>query len=146
MSNPPIDRRTLNRLTAYRTSMLSAIGHLQGIEADTTHPRTWQPPHAPPRGTSDTQVCKGCHSTGHHYTECRNHTYVWDSSENARLLAPGECLSRPTSGLDIHQASLHHLLRTVIQYYISIHHAHGRDIDCLLTESIVNSEFGDLSC
>jgi hypothetical protein len=74
------------------------------------------------------------------------YTYIWDSSENARLLAPGERLSRPVTGLDIHRASLHHLLHTVIQYYISIHHTHVQDIDCLLTKLIVNSEFGDISC
>jgi hypothetical protein len=33
----------------------------------------------------------------------------------------------------------------VIQYYISIHHTHVRDINRLLTELIVDSEFGDIS-
>jgi hypothetical protein len=33
----------------------------------------------------------------------------------------------------------------VIQYYISIHHTHIQDIDRLLTDLVVNSEFGDLS-
>jgi hypothetical protein len=33
----------------------------------------------------------------------------------------------------------------VIQYYISIHHTHIRDIYGLLPELIVNSEFGDIS-
>jgi hypothetical protein len=93
----------------------------------------------------DTQVCEGCHRTGHHYTECLNHQYVWDSSANAHLLQPGERLSGPADWHDIHRASLHHLIRTSIKYYISLHHTRIQDIHQLLINLELNSEFGDIS-
>jgi hypothetical protein len=140
----PIDRRTFNSLTAYRTSLLSAIGHLRGIEEEGRRTRSSPPPHSsasPP----DLQVCEGCHGTGHHYTECLNHSYVWDSDTNARLLEPGERLSGPANWQDIHRASLHHLIRTAVQYYIQVHHTRIYDIHTLLTDLELNSQFGDIS-
>jgi hypothetical protein len=140
---PPISRRTLNNLISYRTSLLSAIGHLRGIEENTARPRVRRPPTA--THDTDTQVCEGCHRSGHHYTECLNHQYVWDSSANARLLQPGERLSGPADWHDIHRASLHHLIRTSIQYYIRLHHTRIQDIHQLLEELETNSQFGDIS-
>lgn len=145
MSDSPISRRTLNNLISYRTSLLSAIGHLRGIEENTANRRGRPSAARPTRRVNDTQVCEGCQETGHHYTECLNHPYVWDSTSNARLLAPGERLSGPADWQDIHRASLHHLIRTSIQYYISLHHTRIQDIHTLLTDLEINSEFGDLS-
>jgi hypothetical protein len=146
MSDSPISRRTLNNLTSYRTSLLSAIGHLRGIEENTANQRARPPVTRPPASVPDTQICEGCHSTGHHYTECLNHPYVWDSEANARLLAPDERLSAPANWQDIHRASLHHLIRTVLQYYISLHHTRIQDIHTLLTDIETNSQFGDIRC
>ena len=70
---------------------------------------------------------------------------MWDSNSNARLLAQGERLSGPAGWQDIHRASLHHLIRTSIQYYISLHHTRIQDIHTLLTDLETNSQFGDLS-
>jgi hypothetical protein len=97
------------------------------------------------RGT-DLQICEGCHKIGHHYMECLNHYYVWDTDTNAPLLEPGERLSGPTNWRDIHRASLHHLLPTAIQYYIQVHHTRIQDIHILLTDLETNRQFGDISC
>jgi hypothetical protein len=70
---------------------------------------------------------------------------VWDSNSNARLLASGERLSGPANWQDIHRASLHHLICTAVQYYISLHHTRIQDIHTLLTDIERNSEFGDIS-
>jgi hypothetical protein len=148
MSDRPITRRTLNTLTSFRASLLSAIGHLRVLEEDTANPRARSPSTTPLTArerTTDSQVCEGCHSIGHHYTECLNHSYVWDSEANARLLAPGERLSAPADWQDIHRASLHHLIRTALQYYIKLHHTRIQDIHLLLSELEENSEFGDIS-
>jgi hypothetical protein len=143
-SDRHIPRRTLTSLTSYRTSLLSAIGHLRGIEeAESRRPRP--PTTRRTAGVPDLQVCEGCHATGHHYTECLNHSYVWDSATSARLLEPGERLSGPANWQDIHRASLHHLIRTAIQYYILVHHTHIQDIHTLLTDLEANSQFGDIS-
>jgi hypothetical protein len=154
MPETPLSRRTLNTLTSYRTSILSAIGHLRGIETNATRSRSRSTdvtvqstrPSTPVTRGNDNQVCEGCHSIGHHYTECLNHQYVWDSEANARLLQPGERLSGPADWHDIHRASLHHLIRTSIQYYISLHHTRVQDLHLLLTELETNSQFGDISC
>jgi hypothetical protein len=135
----PFTRRTFNSLTAYRTSLLSAIGHLQGIketEGQCTRSSTSRRPTA---RVPDLQVCEGCHGTGHHYTECLNHSYVWDSTSNVRLLEPGERLSGPANWQDIHRASLHHLICTAVQYYILVHHTLIQDIHTLLTDLEINS-------
>jgi hypothetical protein len=95
---------------------------------------------------NNTQVCEGCHSTGHHYTECLNHQYVWDYVANAQLLEPGEYLLGPAGWQDIHLTSLHHLICTAIQYYISLHHMQIQDIHTLLIDLEANSQFGDISC
>jgi hypothetical protein len=60
-------------------------------------------------------------------------------------LQPGERLSGPADWHDIHRASLHHLICTAIQYYISQHHTRVQDIRHLLTELELNSQFGDIS-
>jgi hypothetical protein len=123
MSDWPIDRRTLTTLTAYRTSLLSTIGHLRGIKEDTAQPctRHSKSPHTScGMVPSDTQGCEGCHGTGHNYTECRNHTYCTSGiylSTNSRLLTPGKHLSGPATWLNIHRTSLHHLLCTVLHWY-----------------------------
>jgi hypothetical protein len=70
---------------------------------------------------------------------------VWDSDSEVRLLAPGERLSGPADWQDIHRASLHHLIRTSIQYYIRLHHTRIQDIHTLLTDLELNSQFGDIS-
>jgi hypothetical protein len=150
MPETPLRRRTLNTLTSFRTSILSTIGHLRGIENNATRSRsrsdvTFSRSTVETRG-QDTQVCEGCHSVGHHYTECLNHQYVWDSEANARLLQPGERLSGPADWQDIHRASLHHLIRTAVQYYISLHHTRVQDLHILLSELETNSPFGDISC
>jgi hypothetical protein len=102
----------------------------------------------PSRSTTcalDTQICEGCHETGHHYMECLNYTYIWDSTANAGLLASGKCLSGPATWEDIHQASLHQLIHTSIQHCIHLHHTHIQYLDTLLTDLGTNSEFGDLT-
>jgi hypothetical protein len=149
MPETPLPRRTLNTLTSFRTSILSTVSHLRGIEITAARSRSRSnvtSSRSPPatRG-NDTQVCEGCHSVGHHYTECLHHPYVWDSEANARLLQPGERLSGPADWHDIHRASLHHLIRTAVQYYISLHHTRVQDLHTLLRELEINSQFGDLS-
>jgi hypothetical protein len=145
MSDQNITKRTLNTLTSYRTSIQAALGHLRGLEETTANTRAHSTPSRPATRVTDTQICEGCHQTGHHYTECLNHTYVWDSTANARLLEPGERLAGPATWKDIHRASLHQLIRTSIQYYIHLHHTRFQDLDTLLTDLASNSEFGDLT-
>jgi hypothetical protein len=71
---------------------------------------------------------------------------MWDSDANARLLVePGKHLLGPVDWQDIHHASLHHLICTALQYYISLHHTHIQDIQTLLTELELNSQFGDIT-
>jgi hypothetical protein len=118
---------------------------LRGIEENTTARRSRPLVSRPMARVNDSQVCKGYHSTGHHYTECLNYPYMWDSDANARLLEPGKRLSGPADWQDIHCASLHHLICTALQYYISLHHTHIQDIHTLLMELELNSQFGDIT-
>jgi hypothetical protein len=102
----------------YYTLLLLAIGHLWGIEEVTANPYV-QPavPHRTATGPVDPQVCEGCQESGHHFTEILKHLYVWNLAANTRLLKPGEHLSGPANWQDIHRASLHHLICTVLQYH-----------------------------
>jgi hypothetical protein len=147
MPDRPISRCTLNNLNSYRMSLLLAIGRLQGIEDTTANPCHRPSVSRTTTSTHATQVCEGCHAIGHHYTKkCHNHQYVWDSSANAHLLQPGERVARPADWQDIYRASLHHIIHTALQYYISLHHMRIQDIHTtLLTELELNSQFGEIS-
>jgi hypothetical protein len=140
MNDRPISRRTLNNLNSYHMSLLSAIGHLWGIEDTTASPCTRPLVSHTTTSTHNTQACKDCHAIGHHYTECHNHQYMWDSSANAHLLQPGKRLAHPADRQDIYRASLHHIIRTAVQYYTRI-----QDIHTLLTELELNSQFRYIS-
>jgi hypothetical protein len=146
MSDQPLSRRALTTLASYRTSLLSAISHLKGLEEAfaTSRVRPSGTRTTDPSRVSDTQVCEGCHGLGHHFTECLNHSYVWDSEANARLLAPGERLSGPATWHDIHRASLHHLIRTTLKYYLKLHPDRLPDIRLLLSEFETPSDSGDI--
>jgi hypothetical protein len=146
MSDRTIPRSTLDRFTSYRTSLLSAIGHIRRIEEEESQePSLPMPRHSAGIPVPDVEVCEGCNTPGHRFTECVNHPYVWNSALNGRLLQPGERLPGSANWQDIHRASLHHLIGTAVQYYISVHHTHIQDIHALLTDLEANSQFGDIS-
>jgi hypothetical protein len=130
-----VTNRQTNTLASERDSIRHHLGTLLFEES---HSRASPRPRQSRQQRSPTEediACEICQSLAHITTECpTTPNLVYDQADNPpRPLRPDESLALPASWLALHQATLHYLVSSVIQYFRILHDSRAQRIDLLRT-------------
>jgi hypothetical protein len=130
-----VTKRQTNTLASERDSIRHHLGTLLFQES---HSHASPRPRQSRRQRSPTEeeiACEICQSLAHITTECpTTPNLVYDQADTPPSpLRPDESLALPASWLALHQATLHYLVSSVIQYFRILHDGRSQRIDLLRT-------------
>jgi hypothetical protein len=117
-----VTTRQANSLSSERDSIFHHLGTLRAQEIQSTTTPRPRRLRSPP-SQAEALACDYCNSTFHPTTECPvTPNLVYDHADTPpRLRRPDERVNQPASWHNLHQATLHYLVTSVLRYFRVLH-------------------------